>query len=166
MNVMVGEDRERLAQYVVRRRVAMGYRTREEWAAAVGLSARTLGDIEKGRRPVGDATVARIEEFLGWKPGSTSAILRGGEPELSDGAKEAEPEPEVELDAQPAMPDFIASADDNLQAIWAGLEAIPELSHEERIHAIVLIKALRGAPGVAGGPSPTSATPPGKRNAS
>ncbi|MEV0149056.1 MULTISPECIES: helix-turn-helix transcriptional regulator [unclassified Nonomuraea] len=162
MAFMVGEDRERLANYVVRRRVALGYKTREQWAAAIGLSTRTLGDIEKGRRPVGDATIARIEDHLGWKPGSTAAILRGGNPELVAEVQDAEPQPEPE---EPAVPGFLLGADEDLRAIWAGLEAIPQLAAEERIHAITLIKALRGA-AASGQTPPTTQDSPRHRNAS
>jgi hypothetical protein len=136
----------------------MGYKTREDWAAAIGLSTRTLGDIERGRRPVGDATVAAIEEHLGWQPGSFTAILAGGEPELT--LSEQEPEP-----AQPA-PDYLTVGDPSLAAIWDGLMAITELSEQERMSMFTMVKAMRGMLAPPAGEAPGSADPPARRNAS
>jgi transcriptional regulator with XRE-family HTH domain len=137
MAVMVGEDLDRLAKYVVRRRVALGYKTREEFATASGLSVRTLGDIERARRMVGDSSVAAVEDALGWRPGAFDAILADGEPEL------------VEPPAVPAAKTSDALAamvgdDPDLRAIADGLRAIAELTEGERVHMVTLLKALRG----------------------
>lgn len=77
------EDWERLGEYVVQRRVERGFNTRGELAAAVQVSSRLLGDIEKGRRGNYDpVTIARLESALGWTSGSVRRIVEGGEPTL------------------------------------------------------------------------------------
>ncbi|YCK35133.1 helix-turn-helix domain-containing protein [Actinomadura sp. ATCC 39365] len=134
---MGGEDLDRLAKYVVRRRVQMGYKTREEFASAVGLSVRTLGDIERARRAVGDASVAAVEHALGWRPASFEAILSGREPELESPDK-SEP---------PDQLGHVVGDDPEMRAIWVGLQAISQLTHQERVHMVTLVKALRGTAG-------------------
>lgn len=164
---MAGEDRQRLADYVIRRRVAMGYKTREDWAAAIGLSTRTLGDIERARRPVAAATVAAVEEHLGWQPGSFTAILAGGEPELSQSEPEPEPETEPEPEpARPLAPNYLTLGDPSLIAIWDGLLGIAELTESERISMITVVKGMRGQLMPPAGETPGSADPPARRNAS
>ncbi|MEU4576658.1 helix-turn-helix transcriptional regulator [Nonomuraea sp. NPDC023979] len=147
MTVMVGEDRQRLADYVIRRRVAMGYKTREDFAAAVRLSVRTLGDIERARRPVAASTVAAVEEFLRWQPGSFTAILAGGEPELVD--EESEPSsaatPPASAPERPAAPEELIEGNPDLRAIWNGLADIAQLTPDERIHMFTLVRVLRQA---------------------
>src|SRR5258708_30740948 len=48
--VMPGEDWERLGDYVVARRTALGMRDRRAFAAATGVTDRTLGKLQNGRR--------------------------------------------------------------------------------------------------------------------
>jgi transcriptional regulator with XRE-family HTH domain len=137
MAVMVGEDLARLAKYVVRRRVELGWKTREAFAAASGLSVRTLGDIERARRKVGDASIAAVEDALGWRPGAFDAILADRDPEL------------VEPPATPVAKKSDALAalvgdDPDLRTIADGLRAIAELTEGERVHMVTLLKALRG----------------------
>jgi transcriptional regulator with XRE-family HTH domain len=76
---MPGEDWRRLADYVVAGRVALGLRDRRALAAATGVTERTLGKLENGRR-VSASTLGAIENQLGWLPGSCRRILAGGEP--------------------------------------------------------------------------------------
>jgi len=72
---------ERLGQYVVARRVQLGYKTRQPFADALGISRRTLGDIETGRRDKYELnTIAALENTLKWATGSIDDILAGGEP--------------------------------------------------------------------------------------
>lgn len=74
-------DWQALAREVVNRRVTLGYQTRQSFSQAAGLSARTVGDIERARRDSYDvATLARIEQTLKWTPGSVQNILDGGTP--------------------------------------------------------------------------------------
>lgn len=74
-------DWERLGQYVVNRRVELGYRQRKPFADALGISLRTLSDIEKGRRGNYDpVTLASLEHVLQWEAGSAMRIADGGEP--------------------------------------------------------------------------------------
>lgn len=67
---------DRLAQAIIDRRAELGYRTREQMAAAAGLSSRLLGDLEKNRRQNYDRiTLARVEGALDWEPGTIQRIL-------------------------------------------------------------------------------------------
>lgn len=84
-------DWQRLARAVVARRVELGHRTRRSFIVASKLGARTVGDLETGRRSSYDpATLARLERALEWPAGHARAILLG----LED-VKEEEPELEL-----------------------------------------------------------------------
>jgi hypothetical protein len=76
---MADEDWRRLADYVVARRTALGMRDRRALAAVTGVTDRTLGKVETGRR-VSASTLGTLENHLGWAPGSCRRILAGGEP--------------------------------------------------------------------------------------
>jgi transcriptional regulator with XRE-family HTH domain len=76
---MITEDWQRLADYVVARRVELGMRDRRALAAATGVTDRTLGKLENGQR-VSPSTLGVIENVLGWTPGSCRRITAGGEP--------------------------------------------------------------------------------------
>jgi hypothetical protein len=79
---MVGENWERLGDYVVARRTALGMRERRSFAAATGVTERTLGKLENGGR-VSASTLGVVENHLGWNPGSCRRILGGGEPAIA-----------------------------------------------------------------------------------
>jgi hypothetical protein len=76
---MAGEDWQRLADYIVARRVELGMRDRRAFAEATGVTERTLGKLENGQR-VSPSTLGMVENRLGWAPGSCRRILAGGEP--------------------------------------------------------------------------------------
>src|SRR6266516_119712 len=76
---MSGEDWKRLGDYVVARRIALGMRDRRALAAVTGVTDRTLGKLENGRR-VSASTLGAVENQLGWAPGSCRRVLAGGEP--------------------------------------------------------------------------------------
>lgn len=76
---MAGEDWQRLADYVVARRVELGMRDRRALAVATGVTERTLGKLENGQH-VSPSTLGMVENRLGWAPGSCRHILAGGEP--------------------------------------------------------------------------------------
>lgn len=76
---MAAEDWERLGDYVVARRTALGMRDRRAFAAATGVTDRTLGKLENGSR-VSASTLGVVENHLSWAPGSCRRILAGGEP--------------------------------------------------------------------------------------
>jgi transcriptional regulator with XRE-family HTH domain len=80
MKRMFTEDWQRLAYYVVARRVELGMRDRRALAAATGVTDRTLGKLENGLR-VSASTLGVIENRFGWTPGSCRRILAGGEPQ-------------------------------------------------------------------------------------
>jgi hypothetical protein len=74
-------DWARLGEYVVARRVQLGYKKRPAFSDASGISTRILGDIETGRRGNFDpTTIAALENTLGWATGSANRIAHGGEP--------------------------------------------------------------------------------------
>lgn len=80
-------DWARLAQAIVDRRVELGFRTRESFATAKGLSSRLAGDLERGARDNYDsATFARLEQALEWPAGRVRQILRDGVEQLAVGA--------------------------------------------------------------------------------
>jgi hypothetical protein len=78
-DVHMADDWERLGDYVVARRAALGMRDRRAFAAATGITDRTLGKLENGKR-VSPSTLGAVENHLGWAPGSCRRILAGGEP--------------------------------------------------------------------------------------
>jgi hypothetical protein len=78
---MADEDWQRLADYVVARRVELGMRDRRALAEVTGVTERTLGKLENGQR-VSPSTLAMVENRLGWAPGSCRRILAGGEPNV------------------------------------------------------------------------------------
>lgn len=75
-----GLDWERLGHYV---RDARGARAQKDITENGGPSDETLSKIERGRwkptRSVTD-TLAKLDSGLGWQPGSSDRVLRGGEP--------------------------------------------------------------------------------------
>jgi len=79
---MADEDWQRLADYVVARRVELGMRDRRAFAEATGVTERTLGKLENGQR-VSPSTLGMVENRLGWAPGSCRRLLAGGEPTVS-----------------------------------------------------------------------------------
>lgn len=78
------EDWPRLASYVVSARVRAGFEDRDAFADAIGVTARTLGTLERGKR-VGPKTLARIADELHWTPASPQLILAGSEPVFNGG---------------------------------------------------------------------------------
>ena len=71
---------ERLGHHIVSRRVALGYRTRNDFANSLQFTVRTLSDVEHGVRKASPGTYAMLENKLSWAPGSIDTILAGGEP--------------------------------------------------------------------------------------
>lgn len=76
---MADANLQRLGDYVVARRAALGMRDRRAFAAATGITDRTLGKLENGKK-VSASTLGAVENQLGWAPGSCRRILAGGEP--------------------------------------------------------------------------------------
>ena len=79
-SVMDQHPLEGLGHHIVRRRVALGYRTRTDLANSLQFTVRTLSDIENGIRKASPGTYATLENELAWTPGSIDTILAGGEP--------------------------------------------------------------------------------------
>jgi transcriptional regulator with XRE-family HTH domain len=74
----VGVDRRRLASYVVARRSQLGWNA-DALAKQSGVSAATISALETGKS-VRASTLGKVENALGWRPGSAVSILSGGEP--------------------------------------------------------------------------------------
>jgi transcriptional regulator with XRE-family HTH domain len=88
-------DWERLGRMVIERRIQLGMPKQQQFEIAVGMTRRLLSDIENGRRDNYDvATLVRLEQALGWQPGSADAVLSGGLPALIPGTVGAEDAPE------------------------------------------------------------------------
>jgi transcriptional regulator with XRE-family HTH domain len=87
---MADENWERLGDYVVARRIALGMRDRRALAAATGVTDRTLGKVETGKR-VSASTLAALENQFSWAPGSCRQVLAGGEP-VTQAAADAIPQ--------------------------------------------------------------------------
>ena len=81
---MADANLQRLGDYVVARRTALGMRDRRAFAAATGITDRTLGKLENGKK-VSASTLGAVENQLGWAPGSCRRILSGGEPAAATG---------------------------------------------------------------------------------
>lgn len=92
------DPRARLASAVSRRRIELGFTSRAALVQQTSaISERTLGDIEKQRKPVerySPATIFGLESLLRWAPGSVDAILAGGEPTELPKPVEDAPDPE------------------------------------------------------------------------
>jgi hypothetical protein len=97
---MASPDRKRLGNYVTNRRVALGYKDRRKFAAATGLTDRTIAKIEVGTQ-VSMASLVALEPALGWEPGSMQAILDGGEPIMPGQERPARPAPKPPVYADP-----------------------------------------------------------------
>jgi transcriptional regulator with XRE-family HTH domain len=81
---MADEDWQRLGDYVVARRIALGMRDRRSLAVATGVTERTLGKVETGRR-VSASTLGALDNHLQWAPGSCRQVLAGAEPVVAAG---------------------------------------------------------------------------------
>lgn len=63
------------------RRVRLGFKTAKEFAAKVGVSVETIGNIENGRKTAYSLGVqAAVEDALNWVQGSFMAVADGKEP--------------------------------------------------------------------------------------
>ncbi len=63
---------------VLRRREALGYKTRGQFADDTNLTIKTLGQIERGVRPsYNKSTYATIDRVLEWEPGTFESLLTG-----------------------------------------------------------------------------------------
>lgn len=102
-------DWERLGKMVIDRRLALGLRTRDQAAIATGISVRLLADLELGARDNYEQyTLVRLEQGIGWLPGSVDAVLAGGYPSLLPGTVGAEIDPveaEMAIIRQSDLPD-------------------------------------------------------------
>ncbi|WP_412078970.1 helix-turn-helix domain-containing protein [Streptomyces xanthophaeus] len=83
-------DWERLAHAIEAARDAKGL-TQVGLAEAAGISESTVQNLESGaERKRTPSTLPKVEEALGWAPGSGLAVLAGGEPTLAGAPAAAE----------------------------------------------------------------------------
>jgi transcriptional regulator with XRE-family HTH domain len=123
----VMSDWQRLGNYVLARRVELGYKRRGDFAQAIGVSARVVSDLENGRRGNFDpVTIAALEDVLGWETGSATRVAAGGDPSLR-----AQPTP-AEQSGGRELPDEI-------QMIYASTSMTPR----QKLEAIRLVLELR-----------------------
>jgi hypothetical protein len=115
-------DYKRLGQYVLSRRVQLGYTTRLEFAEATRLGVRTIYRLEHGVLRADDVTYARVQAVLGWGTGSCEAISRGGEPTPA-----------------PAPADAPELRDETLRAIWQ----LPGLTESDKRMMVEFVRYLR-----------------------
>lgn len=121
-------DWQRLGNYVLSRRVMLGFKQRGGFAAAIGVSARVVSDLEHGRRGNFDAvTIASLEQVLGWETGSAARIAAGGEPTLRAVAAPA-----------PADPDSVGPSDE-IELIYASRT----MTARQKLNAIRMVLELR-----------------------
>lgn len=121
---------ERLGQMATERRLALGLRTRDQAAIALGVSVRLLSDFENGKRGTYEPfTLIRFEQGLGWLPGSIDTVLAGGYPSLLPGTVGAEIGPE---EAELALIRRADIPDETKKAILAEAERLIERQRAER----------------------------------
>lgn len=129
-------DWQRLGNYVLARRVELGYKRRGDFADAIGVSARVVSDLENGRRGNFDSvTIASLEDVLGWETGSVARIAAGGDP-APRGQVAVAPEPH----GSRAVPDEI-------EMIYASKSMTPR----QKLQAIRMVLELREAADVESG---------------
>jgi len=124
---MADEDWQRLADYVVARRVELGMRDRRALAESTGVTERTLGKLENGQR-VSPSTLGMVENRLGWAPGSCRRILAGGEPSAGQpniGQAEYEDPTLGHLASTPGLPPDVVRGLVALARNWRQGEAGP-----------------------------------------
>jgi transcriptional regulator with XRE-family HTH domain len=125
---MAGDDWERLSDYVVARRIALGLRDRRALAAATGVSDRTLGKLENAKR-VSASTLGAVENRLGWAPGSCRRILTRAEPVLlpADGRQRHYEDPTLQHIAEtPGLPPDVVRGLIALARTWREQEDEPD----------------------------------------
>lgn len=77
----MAKDWKRAGNEIRMLRAGLGYKTLAEFAAKVGLSNETIGNIENGRRESYSPGIqVAIEEALGWAQGSFMAVVEGRQP--------------------------------------------------------------------------------------
>lgn len=70
-----------LAEYIVARRLELGYTSAQEFARVASISRPIISDLESGdRTSYSIQTLVKLQTVLGWAPGSVEDILAGGEP--------------------------------------------------------------------------------------
>ena len=76
-------DYERLGERARARRADLGLPLTDATAKAGGMSKHTWQRVERGL-PIREINYVKIEEALGWTPGSCLRIIDGGDPALAD----------------------------------------------------------------------------------
>lgn len=122
-----------------------GFRDTTAWAAEVGRSTRMLLGLERGE-PVGDETIERVAEALGWELSWAYQLLEtGSKPTVT----ERNPRPEGEIDRR-SVGELTEAGEAPLLSIDP--EALRGLSDEQQAivireaqeHALRTARLLRG----------------------
>lgn len=96
----MSSNSQRLGEYVLARRAALDVTQLDVWQAG-GPSNTTLSDIENGRLENLTRTTARkLDQGLGWVPGSARSVWDGGEPLAIDPEPESGAATNAELEAR------------------------------------------------------------------
>lgn len=113
-----GRDWKMIGDAVVAGRIKAGYRTRPPFAQALGISERTIGNLERGQSVRAD-TLRAVETLLGWEAGHLDKLpptpLRHDVlPQASSEGGRADDGVPVDEDGRPWTP----------ERIWAVLEFV------------------------------------------
>lgn len=136
-----GQDWRRLGMYVSSRRNELGL-TQAAVQANGGPSVATQRQIESGANDgYRGGILSRLEQALGWRAGSASAVLAGGEPTDRHGAPTMAPTAPAErgdvgarlteIRDDPDMPGYLRR---QAQAALDAITALMEASEAERHH--------------------------------
>jgi hypothetical protein len=146
------DARKRLGTMLVQRRAQLdpAFRNRNAFVETVRLDYRVLFDIENAKRDnFGPETLAAIEIGYGWKHGSITAVLDGGDPEPEPvkphlaiaGAVTGQSDPDLA-----DIPDPPADLPDRFVQTWYDVEPwhrafllATDLPVHLRIHAIAVV---------------------------
>ncbi|MFB7917096.1 hypothetical protein [Streptomyces sp. NPDC056061] len=110
---------QRLADVVQRRRVELDLK-KIDVANGAEIAINTYVKIESGQS-VRDVTYGKIESVLGWAPGSSKEVLRGGQPTIAerltdDAVVSPLASAQLEADLEQAVVNAAIAVTDNLSA--------------------------------------------------
>ncbi|HLL34235.1 MAG TPA: helix-turn-helix transcriptional regulator [Streptomyces sp.] len=107
---------ERLDAAMEARRVDLGLNWKQ-LAGKAGIAYETLRAIRRGTFAPSAVNQRRLENALGWRPGSIAAVMKGGVPELADqAAPQSRPSGSAEDPRVAAMVTLLASLPPEAQA--------------------------------------------------
>lgn len=139
-------DRLRLGNAVRRARKAKGWE-QEDLAAHAGVSKRTIGSLEAGRK-VALSTLRDVSVALGWGDLGAEAVLQGLEPQkLERGMTLSSQTPEWWVEERDGLDAYLARQDQAKNAVLRAISEDPSLLPEAREHLIRQYGLLRRVDG-------------------